>query len=89
MRRCVWITAAVLAGLVVGCRTDDQYAWDYGRSFHTVFESQKIAPTVADDKPMLGMDGTVAAAAYTRYKEAKPESKDKPSPTILQFQKGQ
>jgi len=87
MRYFVWITLAVAAGLLLGCRVNDQYTWDYGRSYHTVFENQKLDPAAGDDRPVTGMDGTVAAAAYKRYEEAKPESKEKPAPTILKFGK--
>ena len=86
MTRFLWIALAVLAGgAMAGCQVDKQYAWDYGRAYHTVFENQKLDPSAGDDTPVAGMDGAVAAAAYKRYEEAKPESRDKPAPTILQF----
>lgn len=87
MRRVVWILLVVSAGVLCGCRVNDQYCWDYGRAYHTVFENQKLEPTAGDDTPVMGMDGKVAASAYKRYEETKPASKDKPVPTILQFGK--
>lgn len=87
MRRFLWIAILALAVGLVGCyEAERPYSWDYGRAFHTAFESQKLDPTAGgDDTPVTGLNGTMAASAYKRYEEAKPESKDKPTPTILKF----
>lgn len=89
MTRLAWIVAAALVGLMAACQVDRQYSWNYGRAFHTVFENQKLDPAAGDDTPVTGLDGTVAATGYTRYQKAKPESKDRPAPTILEFSKSQ
>ena len=87
MQRFLWIAVFVLAAWLAGCHDmERQYSWDFGRSFHSVFENQKLDPAAGEeDKPVTGQSGVVAAAAYKRYEEAKPESKDKPAPTILKF----
>ncbi len=56
-----------LAGLGAGCQAEKQRTWDYGRSFHTVFENQKLNPQAGDGSPVVGMDGQRAASAYERY----------------------
>lgn len=83
------ILALVLAGMLFGCRTDSQTGWDYGRAYHTVFENQKLDPNAGDGSPVLGLDGKVADAAYTRYKEAKPKEEEKRIVPIFDVRKGQ
>jgi hypothetical protein len=87
MMRALGIMAFVLAGLLAGCQTDSQLGWDYGRAYHAVFENQKLDPQAGDDTPVVGMDGKVAAATYTRYENAKPPSDEKPQPVVLNFDK--
>ncbi|MFP5257383.1 MAG: hypothetical protein ACLGQH_00040 [Acidobacteriota bacterium] len=68
----------ILAGFLAGCQTtDNSMSWDYGKSFHTVFNNQKIDPNAGDDTPIASMDGTRTALAYERLeKAAPPEKKD-------------
>jgi hypothetical protein len=80
MRNMLWIVAAALAGLLAGSLTGCQaekenIGWDYGKSYHTVFEAQKIAPAVVDDKPVDAMGGTRAVLAYDRLEKQAPEEK--------------
>ena len=79
MRNMLWIVAAALTGLLAGALTGCQaekenIGWDYGKSYHTVFEAQKIAPAV-DDKPVNTMDGTRAVLAQERLEKQAPEEK--------------
>ena len=61
---------------LTGCQAEkENIVWDYGKSYHTVFEAQKIAPAVVDDKPVDTMDGTRAALAYERLEKQAPEEK--------------
>ena len=65
-----------LAGFLAGCQTADKsMSWDYGKAYHTVFEAQKIAPAVVDDKPVDSMGGTRAALAYDRLEKQAPDEK--------------
>lgn len=90
MLRAMAIVAAVgLVGLLAGCRTDSQPGWDYGRAFHTVFENQKLDPNAGDGRPVEGMTGPVAAAAYSRYEKAKPTEQEKKPGHILDIRSGQ
>lgn len=68
----------ILAGFLAGCQTTDKsMSWDYGRAYHTVFESQKIDPNAGDDTPIASLDGVRTASAYERLeKAAPPEKKD-------------
>ena len=80
MRNMLWIVAAALAGRLAGALTGCQaekenIGWDYGKSYHTVFEAQKIAPAVVDDKPVNTMDGPRAVLAYERLEKQAPEEK--------------
>ena len=80
MRNMLWIVAAALAGLLAGSLTGCQaekenIGWDYGKSYHTVFEAQKIAPAVVDDKPVDSMGGPRAVLAYDRLEKQAPEEK--------------
>jgi hypothetical protein len=87
--RVLTIMAVVLAGMLAGCQTDNQVGWDYGRAYHTVFENQKLDPGAGGDTPVVGMDGKVATAAYTRYEQAKPTEEEKKLTPILDIRKGQ
>ncbi|UJX41339.1 hypothetical protein K9F62_01175 [Desulfovibrio sp. JY] len=78
-----------LFGLLAGCQADKTQNWDYGKSFHAVFDNQKIDPTAGDDTPVVGMDGEKAAMAYDRYQQAKPTEKETASNPILNIAKGQ
>jgi len=70
----------LFTGLLAGCQTqttDKSLVWDYGRSYHTMFEAQKVDPSAGDDTPITSMDGVRAASAYERLeKAAPPEKKD-------------
>jgi hypothetical protein len=71
-----WILAAALAATLSGCQSDKQaLSWDYGKAYHTVFENQKIDPAAGDGSPVLGLDGTRAAAAYDRLEQTAPDEK--------------
>ena len=68
--------AAALAAALAGCQTTDKEAtWDYGKSFHTVFDNQKVDPNAGDGSPIASMDGVRAAAAYERMEKAAPAEK--------------
>ena len=59
-----------------GCQAEkENIGWDYGKAYHTVFEAQKIAPAVVDDKPVDSMGGTRAALAYDRLEKQAPDEK--------------
>ncbi|EFL50240.1 conserved hypothetical protein [Solidesulfovibrio fructosivorans JJ]] len=73
---------ALLGGLF-GCQADKTQSWDYGKSFHAVFDNQKIDPTAGDDTPVVGMDGEKAAMAYDRYQQAKPSEKESAANPIV------
>ena len=78
MRNMLWMAAATLCGLLAGslsgCQAEkENIGWDYGKAYHTVFEAQKIAPAVVDDKPVDAMGGTRAALAYDRLEKQAPE----------------
>lgn len=80
MRNMLWMAAATLCGLLAGslsgCQAEkENIGWDYGKSYHTVFEAQKIAPAVVDDKPVNTMDGTRAVLAQERLEKQAPEEK--------------
>ncbi|MEA4855561.1 MAG: hypothetical protein AAGU21_14530 [Solidesulfovibrio sp.] len=86
-------TAAALAclaccgGLLAGCQAEKDRSWDYGRSFHAVFDNQKLDPTAGDDTPVAGLDGEKTALAYDRYQKAKPSDKDAAPNPILNILK--
>lgn len=75
MRMIRYLAAAALVAALAGCQAEKQESWDYGRSFHTVFESQKVDPTAGDDSPMIGMDGQRATLAHERLEKQAPEEK--------------
>lgn len=79
----------ILAGLVSACQAEKNETWDYGRSFHAVFENQKLDPTAGDDTPVVGLDGEKAALAYDRYEKVKPTDKETAPSPILNILKGQ
>lgn len=81
------ILGVVLAGFLTGCQADKELTWDYGRSYHTVFENQKIEPTAVDDNPVVGMGGVKAAMAYDRYEQAAPPKEEQPIRSIMNFGK--
>ena len=78
---------AVCGGLLAGCQAEKDRTWDYGRSFHAVFDSQKLQPAAGDDTPVTGLDGTKAAQAYDRYEQAKPTEKETAPNPILNISK--
>ncbi|WP_428566448.1 MAG: hypothetical protein ACP59X_06285 [Solidesulfovibrio sp. DCME] len=91
MKRCATVVAlAVLAGwagLLAGCQAEKERAWDYGKSFHAVFDNQKLDPAAGDDTPVVGLDGEKTALAYDRYQKAKPSDKDATPAPILNILK--
>ena len=74
---------AAFACALAGCQAEKERTWDYGKSFHAIFEKQKLDPAAGDDSPVVGLDGTKAAMAYERYEQAKPSEKDAASKPIL------
>jgi hypothetical protein len=85
MKRVFWLSVLALAGLLAGCQAEKDTTWDYGRSFHAVFENQKLDPCAGDGSPVAGMPGEKAALAYDRYEKAEPPKEEKPGGSILQF----
>lgn len=64
------VMIVVGAALVLcGCQDDAQKksAWEFGRAYHTVFESQRLNPEAGDDTPVAGMDGKKAMAIHDLY----------------------
>lgn len=84
-----WTLALALAtmALATGCQADKSMSWDYGKAYHTVFESQKFDPQAGDDSPVVGMDGAKAGLAYDRYEKAEPPKEEKRG-SILNFESG-
>lgn len=78
-----------LFGLLAGCQADKTQNWDYGKSFHAVFDNQKIPPAPGDDTPVVGMDGEKAAIVYDRYQKAKPSEKETAPNSMSGIAKGQ
>ncbi len=80
------ILAALLAtGLLAGCQAAKEPGWDYGRSFHAVFENQKLDPAAGDGSPVAGMSGEKAALANDRYEKAEPPKDKDEGGSILKF----
>ena len=74
---------ALCACALAGCQAEKERTWDYGKSFHAIFEKQKLDPAAGDDSPVVGLDGNKAAMAYERYEQAKPSEKDTaPKPIV-------
>ncbi len=74
---------AMLCGGLGGCQAEKEQTWDFGKSFHTVFDNQKLDPAAGDGSPVVGLDGAKAAMAYDRYEKAKPSEKDAKLAPIL------
>ena len=90
MKRWICLMAVAMAGLMAACQADKQLSWDYGRSYHAVFDNQKIDPNAGDDGPVEGLSGVKAASAYDRYEKAEPkkETGDRKISTIMGFSQG-
>lgn len=67
---------ALAALALAGCQAEKERTWDYGKSFHAVFENQKLDPGAGDGSPVTGLDGDKTAQAYDRYEKAKPAEKE-------------
>lgn len=78
---------AVLGLLLGGCQAEKDRTWDFGKSFHTVFNNQKLDPAAGDDSPVVGLDGAKTAMAYDRYEKVKPSEKEAAPTPILNISK--
>ena len=81
------LALALVTCALAGCQAEKERTWDYGKSFHAIFEKQKLDPAAGDDSPVVGLDGTKAAMAYERYEQAKPSEKDMAPKPILSIGK--
>ncbi len=85
MKRVPWLLGVALAGLLAGCQAEKDLNWDYGRSYHAVFDNQKLDPAAGDGSPVTGMPGGKAVLAYDRYEKAEPPKEQKQGESIMLF----
>lgn len=76
------LAAALIAAFIligpVGCAdTPDKPGWEYGESYHTMFENQKLNPQAGDAKPVEGMEGAKSTVIYDRYQQDKVGEQEK------------
>jgi len=69
--------AFVLAGAGGCADTPDKPGWEYGESYHSMFENQKLNPQAGAATPVEGLEGVKSNVIYDRYQQDKVGEQEK------------